>query len=108
MLILRGFVYQQNVSHTVMFATLSLYASNLILSSKLLIYFVYKQGQGGGQVQVNPQTGQPDYSVQWVEYYRSLGMHREAEMIEQQAKANKVCTKVNLSCYYFLKQIVEI
>lgn len=38
------------------------------------------------QVQVNPQTGQPDYSLQWAEYYRSLGMHREAEMIEQQAK----------------------
>lgn len=38
------------------------------------------------QVQVNPQTGQPDYSMQWAEYYRSLGMHREAEMIEQQAK----------------------
>lgn len=37
-------------------------------------------------VQVNPQTGQPDYSLQWAEYYRSLGMHREAEMIEQQAK----------------------
>lgn len=41
-------------------------------------------------MQVNPQTGQPDYSVQWVEYYRSLGMHREADLIEQQAKANKV------------------
>lgn len=40
-----------------------------------------------GQVQVNPSTGQPDYSLQWAEYYRSLGMHREAEMIEQQAKA---------------------
>lgn len=38
------------------------------------------------QVQVNPQTGQPDYSLQWAEYYRSLGMHREAELIEQQAK----------------------
>ena len=45
----------------------------------------------GGQVQVNPATGQPDYSIQWAEYYRSLGMHREAEMIEQQAKASKVC-----------------
>ncbi|XP_054275298.1 far upstream element-binding protein 3-like isoform X2 [Macrosteles quadrilineatus] len=45
--------------------------------------------QGAGQVQVNPQTGQPDYSAQWVDYYRSLGMHREAEVIEQQAKANK-------------------
>ncbi|XP_072390395.1 far upstream element-binding protein 1 isoform X1 [Diabrotica undecimpunctata] len=39
------------------------------------------------KVQVNPSTGQPDYSMQWAEYYRSLGMHREAEMIEQQAKA---------------------
>lgn len=38
------------------------------------------------QVQINPSTGQPDYSLQWAEYYRSLGMHREAEMIEQQAK----------------------
>lgn len=44
----------------------------------------------GGGVQVNPQTGQPDYSMQWAEYYRSLGMMREAEMIEQQAKAQKV------------------
>lgn len=35
-------------------------------------------------VQVNPVTGQPDYSLQWAEYYRSLGMHREAEVIEQQ------------------------
>ncbi|CAH1164508.1 unnamed protein product [Phaedon cochleariae] len=40
-----------------------------------------------GQVQMNPSTGQPDYSMQWAEYYRSLGMHREAEMIEQQAKS---------------------
>nr|CAI5831447.1 unnamed protein product [Callosobruchus analis] len=55
-------------------------------------------GQGGGgdapgsqqqpsSVQVNPGTGQPDYSMQWAEYYRSMGLHREAEMIEQQAKA---------------------
>ncbi|XP_030761086.1 far upstream element-binding protein 3 [Sitophilus oryzae] len=45
-------------------------------------------GAGGGAgVQVNPSTGQPDYSLQWAEYYRSLGMHREAEVIEHQAKA---------------------
>lgn len=25
------------------------------------------------QVQMNPSTGQPDYSMQWAEYYRSLG-----------------------------------
>lgn len=41
---------------------------------------------GGSQVQMNPSTGQPDYSMQWAEYYRSLGMHREAEMIEQQVR----------------------
>lgn len=40
-------------------------------------------------VQMNPQTGQPDYSSQWAEYYRSMGMHREAEMIEQQSKQAK-------------------
>lgn len=37
---------------------------------------------------INPQTGQPDYSAQWVEYYRSLGMHEQANIIEQQAKQN--------------------
>ncbi|XP_066142833.1 far upstream element-binding protein 3 isoform X2 [Euwallacea fornicatus] len=40
---------------------------------------------GGAPGNVNP-SGQPDYSLQWAEYYRSLGMVREAEMIEQQAK----------------------
>ncbi|ERL88331.1 hypothetical protein D910_05718, partial [Dendroctonus ponderosae] len=44
-------------------------------------------GPPGGGVGVNPSTGQPDYSLQWAEYYRSLGMVREAEVIEQQAKA---------------------
>ncbi|XP_065212371.1 far upstream element-binding protein 3 isoform X1 [Planococcus citri] len=44
---------------------------------------------GGGAVQINPTTGQPDYSAQWVEYYRSMGMHKEAAVIEEQAKASK-------------------
>lgn len=34
-------------------------------------------------------TGQTDYSAQWIEYYRSMGMHREAELIEQQLKAKQ-------------------
>ncbi|KAL1115476.1 hypothetical protein AAG570_007506 [Ranatra chinensis] len=41
----------------------------------------------GGMPQMNTQTGQPDYSAQWIEYYRSLGMHSEADTIEQQTKA---------------------
>lgn len=34
-------------------------------------------------------AGQPDYSAQWAEYYRSIGKLKEAEAIEQQMK-NKV------------------
>lgn len=33
--------------------------------------------------------GQPDYSAQWAEYYRSIGKIKEAEAIEAQMK-NKV------------------
>ena len=29
-----------------------------------------------------PQAGQADYSQQWAEYYRSMGMIKEAEAIE--------------------------
>ena len=39
-------------------------------------------GYDGGSAPVNPQTGQPDYSSQWAEYYRSMGMTKEAEAIE--------------------------
>jgi len=41
----------------------------------------------GGAVAVAPQAGQADYSVQWVEYYRSMGMTREAEAIEQAVRS---------------------
>lgn len=30
--------------------------------------------------------GQPDYSKQWAEYYRSIGKNDEAEAIESQIK----------------------
>lgn len=40
--------------------------------------------QPGGTPIINPATGQPDYSAQWADYYRSLGMTKEAEAIEQQ------------------------
>lgn len=39
----------------------------------------------------NGGQGGSDFSAQWIQYYRSMGMHREAEFIEQQAKQMKVC-----------------
>lgn len=49
----------------------------------------YPGGAGGYPTEggnVNPTAGQADYSAQWAEYYRSIGMHREAEAIEQQMR----------------------
>ncbi|XP_055593632.1 far upstream element-binding protein 1 isoform X2 [Uranotaenia lowii] len=37
--------------------------------------------------------GQADYSQEWIDYYRQMGMHREAEMIEQQVKARQVAAQ---------------
>ena len=47
-------------------------------------------GMPGAGGPVNPGTGQPDYSAQWADYYRSVGMLREAEAIEQQMRVNMV------------------
>lgn len=41
------------------------------------------------QPSINPQTGQPDYSQAWVEYYRSLGMYEQAEAILRQTQVSK-------------------
>uniref|UniRef100_A0A1A9V8C5 K Homology domain-containing protein n=1 Tax=Glossina austeni TaxID=7395 RepID=A0A1A9V8C5_GLOAU len=52
------------------------------------------QSQQTGMAQGAPGAGgqQADYSQQWIIYYKSIGMHREAEMIEQQLKAKQVGT----------------
>merc|ERR1719471_2527563 len=44
----------------------------------------YHHGAPGGQVAA---PGQPDYSAQWAEYYRSIGKDKEAEAIEAQMRA---------------------
>lgn len=44
------------------------------------------------QPSINPQTGQADYSQAWVEYYRSLGMHEQAEAILRQTQAAQAAT----------------
>ena len=36
-----------------------------------------------------PGEEKKDYSQQWIEYYRAQGMHKEADMVEQQLKAQK-------------------
>ena len=35
---------------------------------------------------INPTTGQPDYSQQWIEYYRSIGQNDIADQITRQMK----------------------
>ncbi|BFG04594.1 far upstream element-binding protein 3 [Drosophila madeirensis] len=44
--------------------------------------------QGGGPGGAGANAGQ-DYSAQWIEYYKQMGCHREAELIEQQMKAKQ-------------------
>jgi len=41
------------------------------------------------QPAVNPSTGQVDYSAQWIEYYRSVGLHDQAAMIEEQIRNSR-------------------
>lgn len=54
---------------------------------------------GQPQAQAQPvaaaaaQNGQPDYSAQWAEYYRSIGKLKEAEAIEASMK-NKVLKRL--------------
>lgn len=61
---------------------------------------VPQQGGGapvGGAAAANGAgAGQPDYSAQWAQYYRSIGKHEEAKAIEAQMK-NKVYAPVLFS-----------
>nr|XP_024214387.1 far upstream element-binding protein 2 isoform X3 [Halyomorpha halys] len=43
----------------------------------------------GGAIPNMAAAPQADYSQQWIEYYRSLGLHNEADAIEQQIKAKQ-------------------
>lgn len=47
------------------------------------------QQQASQMQAVQGGASQTDYSAQWIEYYRSMGMHREAELIESQLKAKQ-------------------
>lgn len=57
----------------------------------------WDQGQPGPMgAQPGPMAqNQPDYSAQWIEYYRSMGMTREAEAIEAQMKAKQQTGQVS-------------
>lgn len=50
-----------------------------------------QQQQQQQQTGATQNGGQADYSAQWAEYYRSIGKIKEAEAIEAQMKAGKVC-----------------
>ena len=41
-----------------------------------------------------------DYSPQWVEYYRSLGMEKEAEIIEQEISARTQSSQLDYSAQW--------
>lgn len=54
-------------------------------------YFIYVIVDNANPMSnANGAQGGSDFSAQWIQYYRSMGMHREAEFIEQQAKQMKV------------------
>lgn len=48
---------------------------------------------GGSGAGASAGAGTPDYSAQWIEYYRSIGKNKEADLVEQQVKARVSCLK---------------
>lgn len=67
-----------------------LFLEYYIESSILLFAFYNKKIFLGGAPIINPTTGQPDYSAQWAEYYRTMGMHEQANMIEVNMRQQQV------------------
>lgn len=49
---------------------------------------------------------QADYSQQWIEYYRSLGLHNEADAIEQQIKAKVFILYFLIILIFYVKNSV--
>ncbi len=50
---------------------------------------------------INPTTGQPDYSQQWIEYYRSVGQNDIADQIMQQMKEVRNLLEIYIADYFF-------
>lgn len=61
-----------------------------ILVIIFIIIFYYILDNANPMSNANGAQGSSDFSAQWIQYYRSMGMHREAEFIEQQSKQMKV------------------
>lgn len=59
------------------------------------MYFFFSDNSNP-MANINGSQSGSDFSAQWIQYYRSMGMHREAEFIEQQAKQMKVCIVINV------------
>ena len=53
---------------------------------------------------INPTTGQPDYSQQWIEYYRSIGQNDVADQIMQQMKE---ATKLFFKCLQPMRKTTD-
>lgn len=41
---------------------------------------------------INPYTGEPDYTAQWAEYYRAIGLHVQASVIEARLREGRNTT----------------
>lgn len=52
------------------------------------------------QQQAQVASGQPDYSKQWAEYYRSIGKIEEAEAIENQIKSKVSAAQNSEEAYH--------